>query len=121
MHMHSHAVSLRFEEYALNGATKQLAAPSNYDNDDITVETAAPVCSFQVFPSELHIAPGQEGELHVSFTPEEASCGVYSGALKIRSRSKVHIFLLLFCLISSVCSVIFILLNLFPPRLLFSF
>lgn len=97
MRMHSHAVSLRFEEYASGGGLlvpeKDLDCDGELD-DALTVETAAPPTSFTVSPAELKLAPGESGTLYVTFTPQENLNGVYSGALKIRSRTKAFVFLL---------------------------
>jgi hypothetical protein len=88
--LHGHTVSLRFEEYA-SRSTGLLALPEGQDDDGLTVESAAPPCSFEVSPAELKIPAGQEGTLYVTFAPQEGVAGVYSGALKMRSKTKVPI------------------------------
>jgi hypothetical protein len=99
--LYSHAVSLRVEEYApdsvrgQHGLLQGHGGISEADEDDaLTVETAAPASSFQVSPAELRVAPGQEGTLYVTFTPQADLVGVYSGALKIRTKSKSFVMLL---------------------------
>ena len=71
--MNSHAMTLRFEQRR------------DADNEDEEEE----LCNFRVTPAHLKIAPGEEAQVLVSFTPDAGRQGIYSGALKIRSRRKV--------------------------------
>lgn len=98
--LYAHAVSLRFEEYAcqqLVGPNGLLVAPEDHDDDGLTVESAAPPCTFQVSPAVLTVEPGGEGTLYVTFVPLESIVGVYSGALKMRTKTKVTIMLSIHC------------------------
>ena len=101
MKLYSHAVSLRMEEYApdsVRGNSGLLQGPGRLDHADeddaLTVETACPASSFEVSPAELRVEPGQEGILYVTFTPQPEIVGVYSGALKIRTKNKAFVMLL---------------------------
>ncbi len=44
---------------------------------------------FSVSPSELHILPGEDSQLFITFSPAAGCPGVYTGAVRIRSGHKV--------------------------------
>jgi hypothetical protein len=89
--VHSHAVSLRFEEYITAPSGQVfLRAPSDGGDDGFTVDSAAPPCSFEVSPAVMKIAPGGVSTLYVTFVPQRDIVGVYSGAVKVRQGSKVR-------------------------------
>lgn len=46
--------------------------------------------SFQVSPHKLIIQPGEESTLYITFTPSHRYEGIYTGALKIKSKKKVN-------------------------------
>ena len=109
--MHSHAVSLRFEEYITDHSGRvRLSSCSSTehgeDSDALTVDSSAPAGSFEVSPASLKVGPGQEGVLYVTFVPQADMVGVYSGVLKMRTKHKVFTHSLAFIsilLLTNVC------------------
>ena len=109
--MHSHAVSLRFEEYITDRSGRvRLSSCSNTehgeDSDALTVDSSAPAGSFEVSPASLKVGPGQEGVLYVTFVPQADMVGVYSGVLKMRTKHKVFthtLVLISILLLTNVC------------------